>query len=307
MRRTRFGRQIYLMGENRVSARAAALPITLLTTAAFAADVALHRRRRRPDRRHEPECVAPPHRELHLRRDRRRARRRKRRHRRTRIGPSDGRRRGLHRDDLRHAAASRLQHRRADPRSRDHRRRRGGLDEPEGAKPMSAQRLSTARIGGVSRFVPYAILAVMVAAMALLPVVTSYTRPHGQRLRHPAELLLVRPRRARAGDHDHGRRVRPLRLVDVPPRRHGRRPHGQRLPARRRARGARRRGHRRLRPGRPDLVLPAELDAGDARADTSSSSGSRTSSATRRASSTRTTTSGSGSTSRSPRCSRFAA
>ena len=36
MRRTRFGRQIYLMGENRVSARAAALPITLLTTAAFA-------------------------------------------------------------------------------------------------------------------------------------------------------------------------------------------------------------------------------------------------------------------------------
>lgn len=36
MRRTRFGRQIYLLGENRVSARAAALPITLLTTAAFA-------------------------------------------------------------------------------------------------------------------------------------------------------------------------------------------------------------------------------------------------------------------------------
>jgi len=36
MRRTRFGRQIFLMGENRVSARAAALPITLLTTAAFA-------------------------------------------------------------------------------------------------------------------------------------------------------------------------------------------------------------------------------------------------------------------------------
>jgi ribose/xylose/arabinose/galactoside ABC-type transport system permease subunit len=36
MRRTRFGRQIYLLGENRVAARAAALPITLLTTAAFA-------------------------------------------------------------------------------------------------------------------------------------------------------------------------------------------------------------------------------------------------------------------------------
>jgi ribose transport system permease protein len=40
---------------------------------------------------------------------------------------------------------------------------------------MSAQRLSRVRAGGVSRFVPYAILAVMVAAMALLPVVTSYT------------------------------------------------------------------------------------------------------------------------------------
>ena len=35
MRRTRFGRQIYLLGENRVAARAAALPITLLTIAAF--------------------------------------------------------------------------------------------------------------------------------------------------------------------------------------------------------------------------------------------------------------------------------
>ena len=36
MRRTRFGRQIYLLGENRVAARAAALPITALTVAAFA-------------------------------------------------------------------------------------------------------------------------------------------------------------------------------------------------------------------------------------------------------------------------------
>lgn len=36
MRRTRFGREIYLLGENRVAARAAALPITMLTTAAFA-------------------------------------------------------------------------------------------------------------------------------------------------------------------------------------------------------------------------------------------------------------------------------
>lgn len=35
MRRTRFGRQIYLLGENRVAARAAALPITLLAVGAF--------------------------------------------------------------------------------------------------------------------------------------------------------------------------------------------------------------------------------------------------------------------------------
>ena len=35
MRRTRFGRQIYLLGENRAAARAAALPITLLTVGAF--------------------------------------------------------------------------------------------------------------------------------------------------------------------------------------------------------------------------------------------------------------------------------
>jgi ribose/xylose/arabinose/galactoside ABC-type transport system permease subunit len=35
MRRSRFGRQIYLLGENRVAARAAALPITLLTVGAF--------------------------------------------------------------------------------------------------------------------------------------------------------------------------------------------------------------------------------------------------------------------------------
>lgn len=35
MHRTRFGRQIYLLGENRVAARAAALPVTLLTVGAF--------------------------------------------------------------------------------------------------------------------------------------------------------------------------------------------------------------------------------------------------------------------------------
>jgi ribose transport system permease protein len=36
MRRTRFGRQLYLMGENRLAAHAAGLPTTLLTTGAFA-------------------------------------------------------------------------------------------------------------------------------------------------------------------------------------------------------------------------------------------------------------------------------
>jgi ribose/xylose/arabinose/galactoside ABC-type transport system permease subunit len=36
MRRTRFGREIYLLGENRSAARAAGLPIATLTTAAFA-------------------------------------------------------------------------------------------------------------------------------------------------------------------------------------------------------------------------------------------------------------------------------
>jgi ribose/xylose/arabinose/galactoside ABC-type transport system permease subunit len=35
MRQTRFGRQIYMLGENRTAARAAALPITLLTVGAF--------------------------------------------------------------------------------------------------------------------------------------------------------------------------------------------------------------------------------------------------------------------------------
>lgn len=40
---------------------------------------------------------------------------------------------------------------------------------------MSALRLSTVRAAGMSRIVPYAILAVMIATMALLPVVTSYT------------------------------------------------------------------------------------------------------------------------------------
>jgi ribose/xylose/arabinose/galactoside ABC-type transport system permease subunit len=40
---------------------------------------------------------------------------------------------------------------------------------------MIGRRLAAVRAGGVSAFVPYAILAVMVVTMALLPVVTSYT------------------------------------------------------------------------------------------------------------------------------------
>src|SRR5581483_2609014 len=36
MRKTRFGRQLYLMGENRAAAHAAGLPTALLTTGAFA-------------------------------------------------------------------------------------------------------------------------------------------------------------------------------------------------------------------------------------------------------------------------------
>lgn len=40
---------------------------------------------------------------------------------------------------------------------------------------MRRTRISAARIGGASRFVPFAILAAMIAAMALLPVVTEYT------------------------------------------------------------------------------------------------------------------------------------
>ena len=40
---------------------------------------------------------------------------------------------------------------------------------------MNASRLSTIRTGGLSRFVPYAILALMILTMALLPVVTGST------------------------------------------------------------------------------------------------------------------------------------
>jgi len=40
---------------------------------------------------------------------------------------------------------------------------------------MSVSRFATVRAGGVSQFVPYAILGVMVVTMALLPALTSYT------------------------------------------------------------------------------------------------------------------------------------
>ena len=54
MRRTRFGRQIYLLGENRAAARAAALPITLLTVGAFGI-ASLYGGCRHPHRRDERE------------------------------------------------------------------------------------------------------------------------------------------------------------------------------------------------------------------------------------------------------------
>ena len=139
MRRTRFGRQIYLLGENRVAARAAALPITLLTVGAFgiaslytagsgiligatSANASLL-------------LVG----QLHVRRDRGRAGRRERRHGRQGLDRADGPRRDLHRDDLGHAPAARLLDRRADPRSRDHRRRGRRPHEPAGAQPVSAR------------------------------------------------------------------------------------------------------------------------------------------------------------------------
>ena len=241
MRRTRFGREIYLMGENRVAARAAALPITLLATAAFALTSVFTAGAGILIGASSQNASLLLTGELYVRRDRRRTRRGQRRNGRTRIDSADRRRRDLHRNDLGHAVAARLHDRRADPRPRDHRRRRRRLDEPQGAKAMNASRLSTIRTGGLSRFVPYAILAADDPHDGVAARRDGLHRPYRQRVRHPAELRVVRPCRTRLGDHDHGWRVRPLRLVDVPPRRNGGRPHRQRIPARGRARGARHR------------------------------------------------------------------
>ena len=175
MRRTRFGRGIYLLGENRTAARAAALPITLLTTAAFAltsvftagAGVLIGATSQNASLlltgSYTYDAIAA-----------------------ALVGGNavTGGRGSV----LRTAAGAIFiatisdmlllrgyYHRRTDPRPRDHRRGRRRPDEPQGAEPVRRKRISTARIGGASRFVPYAILAVMIVTMALLPVVTEYT------------------------------------------------------------------------------------------------------------------------------------
>ena len=152
MRRTRFGRQIYLLGENRVAARAAALPITLLTVGAFgiaslytagsgiligatSANASLLL-----TGSYTYDAIAA-----------------------ALVGGNavtGGRgsiartaaRRDLHRDDLGHAAPARLLDGRADPRPRHHRRRRRRPDEPQGAQPMSdGARRSRRRAAGRAR------------------------------------------------------------------------------------------------------------------------------------------------------------
>ena len=140
MRRTRFGRQIYLLGENRVAARAAALPITLLTVGAFgiaslytagsgiligatSANASLLL-----TGSYTYDAIAA-----------------------ALVGGNavTGGRGSiartaagcdLHRDDLGHAPPAGLLDGRPDPRSRNHRRRGRRADEPEGAEPMSAPR-----------------------------------------------------------------------------------------------------------------------------------------------------------------------
>ena len=232
MRRTRFGRQIYLLGENRVAARAAALPITLLTVGAFGIASLYTAGLRDPDRRDERERVAAAHRQLHVRRDRRRARRRQCRDRRARVDRADGRRRDLHRDDLGHAAPARLLDGRADPRPRHHRRRRRRPDEPPGAQSMSDEPETTRRRPRAGELAPFAILAVMIVALGAPARAHAVHGAHRERVRHLPELRLVRPRGARARHHDHRGRVRSLGLVDVPPRRHGRGADRRRLAAR---------------------------------------------------------------------------
>ena len=174
MRRTRFGRQIYLLGENRVAARAAALPITLLTVGAFgiaslytagsgiligatSANASLLL-----TGSYTYDAIAA-----------------------ALVGGNavTGGRGSiartaagcdLHRDDLGHAPPAGLLDGRPDPRSRDHRRRGRGADEPEGAEPMSTTE-TTRRRPRAGEAAPFAILAIMVVVLALVPVVTQYT------------------------------------------------------------------------------------------------------------------------------------
>ena len=174
MRKTRFGRQIYLLGENRVAARAAALPITLLTVGAFGiaslytagSGILIGATSANASLllvgSYTYDAIAA-----------------------ALVGGNavTGGRGSiartaagcdLHRDDLGHAPPAGLLDGRSDPRSRNHRRRGRGADEPEGAEPMSTPRRPAAarRVGEAA---PFAILAIMVVVLALVPVVTQYT------------------------------------------------------------------------------------------------------------------------------------
>ena len=174
MRRTRFGRQIYLLGENRTAARAAALPITLLTVGAFGiaslytagSGVLIGATSANASLllvgSYTYDAIAA-----------------------ALVGGNavtGGRGsiartaggRDLHRDHLGHAAPARLLHGRADPRPRDHRRRGRRPHEPQGAKPMSTVERTRRRPRG-GELAPYAILAIMIVALAMVPVVTQYT------------------------------------------------------------------------------------------------------------------------------------
>ena len=174
MRKTRFGRQIYLLGENRVAARAAALPITLLTVGAFGiaslytagAGILIGATSANASLllvgSYTYDAIAA-----------------------ALVGGNavTGGRGSiartaagcdLHRDDLGHAPPAGLLDGRPDPRSRNHRGRGRGADEPEGAEPMSTTE-TTRRRPRAGEAAPFAILAIMVVVLALVPVVTQYT------------------------------------------------------------------------------------------------------------------------------------
>ncbi len=179
MRRTRFGRQIYLLGENRTAARAAALPITLLTVGAFgiaslytagsgiligatSANASLLL-----TGSYTYDAIAAALVGGNAVTGGRGSIAR------TAVG------RDLHRDDLGHAPPARLLDGRADPRPRHHRRGRRRPHQPAGAQPVSTVAPSTPettrrrpRAGEVA---PFAILALMIVALALLPALTQYT------------------------------------------------------------------------------------------------------------------------------------